>query len=162
MIYVDPDSGEILSPPLRTAYNYDMDSVSRETGLDCSVEPSKTQQSFKEEVDINTIVERFGLTGQLPDDVRAPMEGDFVDVTDYQSALNAVIAADNAFMELPADVRAEFRNDPQRLMEFVADKKNHERAVELGLANPLPLKAAPVEVRVIPDAPDTRSGTGST
>nr|QJB21029.1 MAG: internal scaffolding protein [Microvirus sp.] len=160
-MFVNPDTGEVVTPFLRTAYNYDADGASQESGLDCSDLPSLTQQQFRDEVNINTIVERFGLTGQLPDDVKVPMQGDFTDVVDYQSALNAVIAADNAFMELPAAVREEFRNDPQRLMDFVADEKNRARAEELGILNPKPLKAPPLDVRVVPEE-NAGSGPGST
>lgn len=121
---------------VRSAFNYDGNAVSRETGIVCDVESpedNRTHQEFKEECDINTIVKRFGLTGELPDNPRAPVSGDFTGVNDYQTALNAVLEADAAFMELPAKVRAEFQNDPQRLMEFIADEGNRSRAVELGL-----------------------------
>lgn len=150
-ISVDDDGVIVFTPPfLRTPYNYDMDAVSRETGLVCD-DPTRTQQQFAEESDINTIVRRFGLTGELPSQVRVPMEGDFVDVVDYQSALNAVIAADDAFMELPAAVRARFDNDPQKLMEFVADSKNLDEARKLGIANAAPVLPEPLAVRVVPE-----------
>ena len=82
---------------------------------------SLTQQHFAEECDINEIVRRFGLTGTVPEDYRAPQYGDFSEVTDYHTALNAVRAADAAFMELPADLRYRFSNDPARLIAFLED-----------------------------------------
>jgi len=100
----------------------------------------KTQQQFKEECDINTIVRRFGLTGKLPDNVRVPVSGDFTGVTDFQTAMNSVRRATEDFMALPADLRKRFGNDPQLLMEFMADPNNREDAVKLGLVN------KPVEV----------------
>lgn len=125
---------------LRTQFNYDVEEASLAAGLDSSIDPdtgeelqSATQQQFAEEVDINTIVKNFGLTGQLPENFRAPVSGDFTGVTDYQSALNAVIAADEEFMTLPADVRERFANDPQKLLEFVENDKNRDEAITLGL-----------------------------
>lgn len=120
---------------LNSGYNYDSDAVSEEWGLDCGVE-SMTQQQFKDECDINTIVARFGLTGQLPDDVRVPVSGDFTGVVDFQTAMNSVRAAEEAFMELPGALRARFANDPQRLMEFVSDDENMDEARKLGLLKP--------------------------
>lgn len=118
---------------LRSAFNYDTDMVSEETGLRCE-DPSKTQQNQRDEADINTIVRRFGLTGQLPENVRIPQYGDFTGVTDYQTALNAVKAAETAFMVLPADLRAKFDNDPHLYVEFCTNPDNADELVKLGLA----------------------------
>lgn len=156
--YIDDDGVEQVVPVfLRTPYNYNMDAASVESGLRCEDE-SLAVQSAKEECDINTIVRKFGLTGELPSDVKMPMSGDYTNVLDYQSALNVVIAADDAFMEFPAEVRARFANDPQKLFEFVSDKANLDEARKLGLAIPAaPEPVIPV-VRVAKDEP----GTGST
>ena len=56
-----------------------------------SEEPSRTKQSFKEEVDINTLVKRFGITGQMPVPSRLPTYDDFTGIDDYQSALNYIV-----------------------------------------------------------------------
>lgn len=56
---------------LRAPFNYDTDKASLEAGSSRPIDPDTgeiiddgmTQQSFAEEVDINTIVRRFGLTG---------------------------------------------------------------------------------------------------
>lgn len=149
---VDKETGEVLVPFVRSAFNYDMDQASVETGLDCSVEPSKTQQQFAEECDINTIVRRFGLGMEMPEAYQAPSFADFTNhVTDYHSAMNMIREAQEAFMTLPAHMRAEFENDPQQLLEFLEDDKNRAKAVELGLVNPEPAKPEPMEVRVVVD-----------
>jgi len=124
---------------LRAQFNYDPDVASIEAGYSDD-SPSMTQQHFAEECDINTIVKRFGLTGQLPENVSFPVSGDFTGVSDFASAMRVVRAAEEAFMELPGDVRYEFSNDPQRLMDFLGDERNRARAVQLGLV------AKPVEV----------------
>jgi phage internal scaffolding protein len=121
---------------LRTPYNYDTMQASNETGLEC-LDESLAQQHAKDETDINTIVRRFGLTGELPNGVRAPQYGDFTDATDYHTAMNAVIAANNSFMQLPADVRARFNNDPGAFVDFCSDDKNRDEAKKL-VSNPAP------------------------
>lgn len=120
---------------LRTPYNYDTMQVSDETALRCE-DPSLAQQNAKEECDINTIVRRFGLTGELPSGVRMPQYGDFTGVTDYHSALNAVIAAQDSFMQLPADVRSRFNNDAAAFVDFCMKEENRAEAEKLGLVAP--------------------------
>lgn len=117
---------------LRTEFNYDMDEASVKSGLEC-LDPSMAQQQFLEESDINTIVERFGLNGEMPANVKAPVYGDFTGVSDFQTAMNVVVAAQESFMSLPAKVRARFSNDPQQLLEFCSDEANREEARALGL-----------------------------
>ncbi|AXH75890.1 MAG: internal scaffolding protein [Microviridae sp.] len=131
-------------PFVRSPYNYDRDLASAESALDCSGSPSLAKQSFADECDINTIVRNFGLTGQLPDNVTAPQYGDFEGIFDYQSALNAVIAAEDSFMAMPADLRARFHNSPQALLEFVSNDSNRDEAVKLGLVDPPPVSSPPV------------------
>jgi len=129
---------------LRTPYNYDVNEASDASALVCD-DPSLAQQHAKEECDINTIVRRFGLTGELPNGVKAPQYGDFTEATDYHTALNAVRAADAAFMQLPADIRTRFNNDPGSLVDFVSDDNNRAEAEKLGLvvANPTQPNPAP-------------------
>ena len=144
----------------RTGYNYDRDAASDESGVDCSKDKGMTQQSFAEEVDINTIVKRFGITGEMPLQYDTPKYGDFEGVFDFQSAMNAVRDAAERFMELPASVRAKFQNDPQQLVEFVADEKNREEAIRIGLIDaktPVASLAAPVAA----PAPVAPSATGA-
>lgn len=155
----DPDTGELVpleNPPpfLRSGaqngiFNYDTARASHASGLVC-LDPSLAQQQFRDETDINTIVRNFGLTGQLPQQGAYPASGDFEIVTDYHTALNAVRLADEAFMALPPDIRSRFLNDPQKLMEFVADDRNHEAARAMGLTRPLSEPAKPVEVVIKP------------
>lgn len=121
----------------RSGFDDDGDKVSQLTALECS-EESMTQQQFKEECDINTIVQRFGLTGELPDGIRMPTYGDFSGVGDFQTAANLVVAAKEEFMRLPANIRERFYNDPQKLLEFVSDEKNRDEAIRLGIVEKPP------------------------
>lgn len=149
---VDRETGEIVVPFLRTAYNYDTNAASDAAGLKCE-DASRTQQQLAEETDINTIVRRFGLTGELPKDVAVPQSGDFTDVVDYQTALNVVIAAREAFASMPADVRKRFGNDAAEFMAFVHDERNRDEARKLGLLVPEVAPPEPLAVRVVPEPP---------
>lgn len=141
-------------PFLRTPYNYDVDLASEESALICE-DPSLTQQHQKEDADINHIVARFGLTGELPFADRQPRYGDFSAVTDYHSAMNAVRSASEDFMSLPAELRARFNNDPALLIDFLAVDANRDEAIKLGLVNP------PIADPVSASTP-TENGGGST
>lgn len=101
-----------------------------------TVGESMAIQSEKENCDINVIVRRFGVTGSVPLPRKLPTYGDFSQIMDFRTALDAVREAEQAFEELPADIRDRFRNDPQRFVEFCSDEKNLNELRELGLARP--------------------------
>ena len=88
------------SVSLRAFNSYDADAVSRETGIAIDPEESVVQQQFAEECDINTIVRRFGLTGELPNGVAMPVSGDFTAVTDFHTAMNLIRKSQEAFLVL--------------------------------------------------------------
>lgn len=117
---------------VRVPWKYDADAASRDSGF-LTCEPTRTQQQFKDEVDINQIAKNFGITGRLPENVRMPTFGDFVDVDDFQSALNASRRAMHSFMQMPAEVRLRFENDPQQFLAFCSNPGNRDEAVKLGL-----------------------------
>lgn len=97
-----------------------------------------TKQAFKDDCDINKIVAKFIKTGQLSHVVAAAgqyMSTELGDM-DYHEALNFVLKANDAFMQLPSHVRSEFQNDAGQFLEFCHDPANEERMIELGLAYP--------------------------
>lgn len=120
---------------LRTPFNYDRDEASDASSLRCA-DVSLARQEFREESDINTIVDRFGIGYDMPEGVRAPTFEDFADVFDFQSAMNVSLKAREAFMALPAAVRAEFGNDPQAFVAFASDDRNFDRLDALGMIKP--------------------------
>lgn len=120
---------------VRSAFAYDVDVVSLENGLECK-DVSKTQQSQADEADINTIVRRFKLTGQLPENVKVPVFADTDGELTYKECLDMIRQADQSFSAMPADVRARFGNDPANFVEFCSDEKNLEEMRKLGLAVP--------------------------
>ena len=139
---------------IRTAYNYDVDEASNESGLSCQDE-SLAIQSSEEEANINTIVRRFGLTGQLPDNVAMPQSGDFTNIPDFHTAMNLIRKTQEEFLRVPADIRARFGNDPQKFMEFFENEENRVEARKLGLLKPEPVALSPMDVRVVNEPTQT-------
>lgn len=114
-----------------------------------------TLQQFADDADINSLVRRFGITGEIPVVSRQPAEyGDFSVVNDFQTAMEQLKRGQAAFDALPAKVRDEFDNDPARFWEFVQDPKSVDKAVELGL-----LKKVDSVASVAPEAASA-VGTG--
>lgn len=120
---------------LRTGNNYDRNTASIASGIACK-DPTRAKQSFKEEADINTIVKRFKLTGQLPENVRMPVSTDYTDIMDFQTAMNAIRAGEEAFAAMPSNIRSRFQNDPARFVEFCLDDNNRPEAEKMGLVAP--------------------------
>lgn len=100
-------------------------------------EPSMTQQQFKDEADINNIMARYQKTGVLVDPLtqttRKPMFDDFSELGDFRDHQQAVIDAQEMFMQLPSRLRARFQNDPAELLQWLSNPANKEEAMELGL-----------------------------
>ncbi|CAJ0596425.1 unnamed protein product [Cylicocyclus nassatus] len=103
------------------------------------------KQDFRDEADINKLVNRFSETGQFYDPLtnqnasqRQPMFGDFTCAPDYQAACDLVLEANARFEALPSDVRERFGNDPAKLLAFLDDDDNRAEAVKLGLVNAPP------------------------
>ena len=78
------------------------------------------------------------------------MFGDFTHFKDFFACQNAIVEAHNAFDALPVEIRERFNYDPGKLIEWLADDKNREEAIKLGLiekaaeaATPVPAKDAP-------------------
>lgn len=99
--------------------------------LDCSADPGVTKQSFKDDCDINVIMERYvpSEAGSVP-----PMFGDFAEAPDFMAAQAILLDAQEKFDALPSKVRERFANDPVRFLEFVNDEKNTDEAIALGMA----------------------------
>lgn len=102
-------------------------------GVDCSVMPSLTKQAFKDDVDVNVIVERFARSGEFP--VFDPAQFTWGDATgfDFRAALDVVNAAQAAFDQMPAKIRNRFGNDPRQFVDFCSDVENKPELERLGL-----------------------------
>lgn len=128
---------------IRLLRAYDARAVSRRTAICCKDEPSITQQQFRDEVDVNTIVKRFGM-GQVPPPSAAGVYGDFTGITDYASAVEKIEAARAGFMALPPEVRERFGNDPARFLSEGSQYSDEELdALTAPQAPPAASEAAP-------------------
>lgn len=159
---IDLETGEIVGtvpeemngltvPFMRTMYNYDRKAASDETATICP-EPTRTQQQFKDEVDINVMMEKFGITGEWPQNVRPVMNDEYTEVFDFQSAMNTIRRAQEAFMELPAEQRAVWDNDPGKFATYLEDPDNHEKARKMGLLIVRPKEEVP-EIKAPKETP---------
>ncbi|AXL14689.1 internal scaffolding protein [Microviridae sp.] len=110
--------------------------------------PSKAKQAFKDECNINNIMNKYQETG-LIDHMNSfkAQQGDFSEVLDYQSVMNQVIDARESFLDLPSTIRKEFDNDPTKFLDFVNDPSNKDKMIELGLA-----KAPRIQSKPIPES----------
>lgn len=114
-----------------------------------------TRQEFAEECDLNALMARYQKTGLMPQHQGpAPFYGDFADLPDYMAAQNMILAADAAFMALPATVRREFENDPAKFVAFAEDEANLPKMREWGLAEPLDVPEAPAPASPAPASQD--------
>lgn len=112
---------------------------------------TRTEQSHRDEVDINKIVAR-ARRGILPrfSGVQ-PNYGDFSSGQDYMDVAMRVADARSDFEHLPADIRKMFGNDVAAMIEFMADPDNREEAEELGLiAKPQEAREAVAKVEPTP------------
>lgn len=120
---------------VRNQFVEDADEVSARTALRC-LDPSRAVQSQKEDADINVIVARFGIGATLPASPNLPSYGDFTEVKDYQTALDAIRSAESDFYDLPARVREVFDNSPQKLLEAATSESGRELLEKAGLVPP--------------------------
>lgn len=98
-------------------------------------EPSMTQQHFKDETMIDNILQKYAETGFLTDPFspKRPIQfGDFSDVTDFQTAQNAVARATEYFESLPSRVRLSFNNSPSEFLQALNDPEQRSKLEELG------------------------------
>lgn len=125
------------------------------TGIKFDPKEGRTKQSFAEEANINSIMAKWERTGQMEHLSKGtPEYGDFSNVSDYQSAQASIIAADDAFLRIPAEIRRKMENDPQVFLAFMADPANHDEAREMGLLTPEPEPDPPEPNPPTPPAPE--------
>lgn len=98
---------------------------------------SPVEQHHRDNCDITNIIKQYDRTGLITHVTKAVQEyGDFTLINEYQESLNTVIAAQEAFQELPSHIRKRFNNDPGAFFEFATNPDNKDQMIELGLAMP--------------------------
>lgn len=105
--------------------------------------PSRTQKHFAEGTNINNIMKKYRMRDFPGIDPTSPLYRDFSKTPDYATALQKTIDAEEAFINLPSEIRQRFNHDPMQLIHFVGDPKNKEEAIKLKLVpKPAPPKKA--------------------
>lgn len=110
-----------------------------------NTKPSRTQQEFREECNINKILEKAKKHG-LPAPTEKGFFGDFCGM-DFRDMQNVLVIAQEAFMALDPKVRRRFNNDAAQLIEFIEDESNKDEAIKLGL---VPAPEVKPEVTPVP------------
>lgn len=98
-------------------------------------DPDKgAKQSFRDECDIRTIMDRYRMTGLVTHVARSKgMFADLVGVGDFHESRQRLRDAADFFAGLPSKIRREFDNDATVFLEFVTDPANAEAVAEMGL-----------------------------
>lgn len=99
--------------------------------------PSRTQEHFAPDCDVNRIMAQFLRTGQMTHlNPATPAYADLGDDISFRDAQAYVIEAEERFLTLPSKIRKRFDNDPARLLDFLGQPDNYDEAVILGLIEP--------------------------
>ncbi len=108
----------------------------------------RTKQSFKDETDINKILQRAQKTGTISHlNQHEGRYGDFSNF-DFFGAQLMLTRGREIFDDLPSEVRAEFSNSQGAFFAYVNDPANKDRLGEL-----LPALAEPGRQNITPTAP---------
>jgi hypothetical protein len=116
--HIDPKTGEVTNfPKIRTAHSPRIRMRKKFS------KPSMTKQEFKDECDVNKVVDHYMKTGHLNayDESKA-LYLDFTKLpsSNYQETLNMIAAASAAFDALPASARERHNNDVGKFLEAVS------------------------------------------
>lgn len=98
----------------------------------------RTKQSFKDETDINKILQRAQKTGTLSHLAKYEARyGDFSNFDFFEAQLK-LSEGRTMFAELPSEIRREFNQSPAEFFDYVNNPANAERLGQLlpGLAQP--------------------------
>lgn len=95
----------------KTPYNHNTDVEAYRTATQTpTTEKSMTDQSFKEDADINTIMERIKQGHEYP--IALPEHFGADERVDLFTARSRIAESNRTFYNLPAEIRSEFLNDP--------------------------------------------------
>lgn len=140
------DLDDLSSRPIRAAYDGSRVEVVEEPGESLAV------QSEERSANVNNMIRRW-LAGEPIPETRPLQFGDVSRVVDLQEAANELAVLKQAFMQYPAEIRAEFHNDPLEFAQFVSDPANLEAGRELGIFASDPAEPAKAPVGAPPAAP---------
>ncbi|MCY1437124.1 scaffolding protein [compost metagenome] len=124
------------TPALKVRYFVSAYSEKHPVVINFPLDSLYTDQSFKEEADINTIMARYQSTGEMP--VLNGVQGQWLDVTemDFQTHMDFILDAQQLFDQLPSAIRDRFGNDPGAFLGFTSDPENRLEMARMGLLTP--------------------------
>lgn len=102
------------------------------------------KQSFKDECDINKILDRYHKTGVIDFVNRNEARYGEASSIDFQTSMQIVADGNSMFEEMPAHLRKRFNNDPYEFLRFIENDQNRDEAIKLGLIQPPEPSEAPV------------------
>lgn len=105
-----------------------------DSGLSCP-EPTLAQQQYKEQANITNIVNKYLKTGLVNMNTSPPLPDEFTAITDFHTAMNIVKRGEQAFNELPSQIRNEFENDAGAFLNALHNPANKEKFQKLGILN---------------------------
>ena len=97
-------------------------------------EPSKTDQQYKDDCDVNEIIRRYKKDGIVPHVKN--INAQFADVSDIPSLMEGIERIDAAkeeWLKVPASIRKKHGNSVVNFYNWLADPANQDEAVKLGL-----------------------------
>ncbi len=99
-------------------------------------EPSLTQQQFKDECEIESLLKAHNLSqvmGIVNNHDRQPLYADVTDIPDFHDAQNHVARATEYFEGLPSDVRSRFNNSLSEFLTTLNNPDAREALTEMGV-----------------------------
>lgn len=96
--------------------------------------PTLTEQHHIEYTAIKNIMARYEHSGVI-DHVNKHQGtyGDYINAPDFQEAQIAIAQAKEMFLSVPAQIRADFQNDPGAFIDFMQNPENREKIQAYGL-----------------------------
>lgn len=118
---IESNPGERFAPTYSMKFQEDGTKDLVETG---KVDVYAKIQSYKDSCDINVILERFVNGDESVLNVNTPSFGDFTEYpTTYAEMLQRTHDAEEMFMQLPVEVRAEFNHSPGEFFASIGSEK---------------------------------------
>lgn len=96
--------------------------------------PSLTQQQFRDECNINNILEKYQKTGAIAHANNHAANYGFASSLDFRESMEIVTQAQEMFQDLPSSIRNKFGNSPEAFLDFAQNPENASEMVSLGLA----------------------------
>lgn len=129
-------------------------------------EPSLTQQQFKDECEIESLLRAHNLSqvmGIVNNHGQQPLYGDVSDIPDFHDAQNHVARATEYFEGLPSDVRSRFNNSLSEFLTTLNNPDAREALTEMGVLKAADKAADKVDVQpVVPPVADKQTGASET